>query len=92
MDSLNPESPPQLEVPMQRAPRVWKFWGTLLWGLVVFGAMFAGQIAVVFYFVFKPGGPADFEQAPEIHHADAIGQRERALRKLCSRTPAGRRP
>lgn len=66
MDSLNPESPPPLEVPTSRPPRVWKFWGTLLWGFVVFAAMFAGQIAVVLYFVLKPGGPADFQQAVKL--------------------------
>ena len=41
MDSLNPDHPPVLVAPA-KPPRVWKFWGTLLWGLVVFGAMFAG--------------------------------------------------
>ena len=49
MDSLNPDllagSPPVL--PVQRAPRIWKFWGTALWGLFMFAAMFVGQIAVV---------------------------------------------
>src|SRR5262249_55553886 len=62
MDSLNPDHPPILVAPA-KPPRVWKFWGTLLWGLVVFGAMFAGQIAVVLYFVMNQSGPADFEQA-----------------------------
>jgi hypothetical protein len=63
MDSLNPQNPPPLAVPAVRPPRVWKFWGTLLWGFVVFAAMFAGQIAVVLFFVFKQGGTVDFEQA-----------------------------
>lgn len=62
MDSLTPENPPVLVTPA-KPPRVWKFWGTLLWGLVVFAAMFAGQIAVVLFFVLKPGGPVDLEQA-----------------------------
>jgi len=66
MDSLNPDSLPPLEAPTARPPRVWKFWGTLLWGFVVFAAMFAGQIAVVLYFVLKPGGPVDFEQAVRV--------------------------
>ena len=26
------------------APRVWKFWGTAVWGLLIFVAMFLGQI------------------------------------------------
>ena len=49
MDSLDPASSAALApvIPVQRPPRIWKFWGTALWGLVVFGAMFAGQMAVV---------------------------------------------
>ena len=47
MDSLNPESPPfTVAASLARPPRVWKFWGTALWGLFIFAAMFAGQIAV----------------------------------------------
>lgn len=59
MDSLNPEIPPVLIAPAPPAPHVWKFWGTVLWGLVVFAGMFVGQIAVVIFFVFRGGGPAD---------------------------------
>ena len=40
-------SPPAAVTPAERPPRVWKFWGTALWGLFVFAAMFVGQIAVV---------------------------------------------
>jgi hypothetical protein len=39
-----------------RPPRVWKFWGTLLWGLFIFAAMFAGQLAVIAWFVLRQGG------------------------------------
>src|ERR1700723_4470575 len=46
-------------IPSQRPPRIWKFWGTLLWGLFVFAAMFVGQVAVVAYFVLRQGGPID---------------------------------
>jgi uncharacterized protein len=56
MDTLSPEDPPVLVAPAGPAPRVWKFWGTALWGFVVFAAMFAGQIAVVVFFVMKGGG------------------------------------
>ena len=58
MDSLNPESP-AIVTSAPRPPKVWKFWGTALWGLFVFAAMFAGQIAVVAFFMVWQGGPID---------------------------------
>ncbi len=42
-----------------REPRVWKFIGTSLWGLVLFGAMFVGQVGVVAWFLWSGGGPID---------------------------------
>ena len=42
-----------------REPRVWKFSGTSLWGLVLFGAMFVGQVAVVAWFLWTSGGEMD---------------------------------
>jgi len=42
-----PVSPPGKD----REPRVWKFIGTSLWGLALFGAMFAGQLAGVLWFL-----------------------------------------
>ena len=45
------------------APRVWKFWGTTLWGLFIFAAMFLGQVAVIVYFVLRQGGSFDVAQA-----------------------------
>lgn len=57
MDSLASESPPAL--PIVRPPRIWKFWGTTLWGLFIFAAMFAGQLAVVAWFVLRQEGDAD---------------------------------
>ncbi len=52
---IAPVSPPG----KSREPRVWKFIGTSLWGLVLFGAMFVGQIAVVAWFFWSGGGPID---------------------------------
>ena len=52
---LAPVSPPG----EGRAPRVWKFIGTSLWGLALFGAMFLGQIAVVAWFLISRGEPLD---------------------------------
>jgi membrane protease YdiL (CAAX protease family) len=50
-------------IPGQRPPRIWKFWGTVLWGLFVFAAMFIGQVAVVVYFVLRQDGPIDVAAA-----------------------------
>ena len=53
MDSFNPERPPPLAVSVERPPRIWKFWGTALWGLFIFAGMFVGQAAVIGYFVLR---------------------------------------
>ena len=64
MDSLDPAGPPVDRHPnARRPPRIWKFWGTSLWGLFVFAAMFAGQIAVVAWFVLRREGPIDLAAA-----------------------------
>ena len=57
MDSINPANPRVTIAPAHGRPRAWEFWGTALWGLVVFAAMFVGQIAVVLFFVLERGGP-----------------------------------
>jgi membrane protease YdiL (CAAX protease family) len=65
MDALNPEDAATV-MPVasaQRQPRIWKFWGTALWALFVFAAMFVGQIAVVAYFVLRRDGPIDMAAA-----------------------------
>ncbi|MET4329093.1 membrane protease YdiL (CAAX protease family) [Bradyrhizobium sp. i1.15.2] len=56
MDSLNPDHPPLIETP---APRVWKFWGTALWGIAIFAAMFVGQIGAIVYLVWVARDPID---------------------------------
>jgi uncharacterized protein len=63
MDSLDPAGPPVTVTPTPRPPRIWKFWGTALWGLVVFAAMFVGQLAVVAWFVLRREGPIDIAAA-----------------------------
>src|SRR6266853_5433934 len=68
MDSLEDTVLPAAPIPVTgagRQPRIWKFWGTALWGLFVFAAMFVGQIAVVAYFVLRQEGP--FDVAAAIH-------------------------
>jgi uncharacterized protein len=49
-----------------RPPRIWKFWGTALWGVFVFAAMFAGQMVVVAWFVLRREGPIDMAAAIHI--------------------------
>jgi hypothetical protein len=55
MDSLNPANPPVTIAP-ENTSRAWDLWGTMLWGFVVFAAMFVGQIAVIVFFAFEHGG------------------------------------
>jgi uncharacterized protein len=73
MDSLDPASPaaltpevPSPVTPVQRPPRIWKFWGTVLWGLFIFAAMFLGQLAVVAWFVLRQDGPIDVAAATRV--------------------------
>ena len=54
--------PPAIPDP-QRPPRIWKFWGTALWGLFIFAGVFVGQVAVIAYFVLRQGGSFDFAEA-----------------------------
>src|SRR6476659_7444702 len=67
MDSITPTSsvaaPPA--IPDQPRPRIWKFWGTALWGLFIFAGMFVGQIGVVTWFVLRREGPIDI--AASVH-------------------------
>lgn len=66
MDSLNPESPALVVTPAERPPRIWKFWGTALWGLFIFAGMFAGQLAVIGFFLLRQGGPYDMATAVHV--------------------------
>lgn len=65
MDTLSSEiaSASAAVIPSQRPPRIWKFWGTAVWGLLIFAAMFAGQMAVVAWFVLRREGPLDMAAA-----------------------------
>jgi uncharacterized protein len=66
MDSLNPESPPIMEAQAARPPRVWKFWGTALWGLFIVAAMVVGQIVPVALIVFWKMGTIDLSTAAQV--------------------------
>ena len=66
MDQLNPEAQPDMMTPAPHRRRVWKFWGTLLWGLFVALAMVAGQIVVIFYFLMRREEPRDLITASSL--------------------------
>lgn len=68
MDSLNPDHSPLLVTPADAAPRVWKFWGTALWGLFIFVAMFLGQISSVVYLVAHRGEPVTMASLQLVTH------------------------
>ena len=53
-------------VPPVRAPRVWGFWGTAFWGLLVFAAMFAGQFTVLGFFLIAKGAAFDADSVRAI--------------------------
>jgi membrane protease YdiL (CAAX protease family) len=55
MDSFSPARPPLLVTSAEHPPRIWKFWGTALWGLFIFAGMFVGQAVVIAYFVLRQG-------------------------------------
>ena len=63
MDSPETAVPSIAITAAPRPPRIWKFWGTCLWGLFVFAAMFGGQLAVVAWFVLRQEGPLDIAAA-----------------------------
>ena len=59
MHSLNPEHPPSLVVRTPPRRDIWRFWGTALWGVFAFAALFVGQVLVLVYEVLRRGGTAD---------------------------------
>jgi hypothetical protein len=52
--------------PIPRPPRVWKFWGTALWGLFIFAVVLVAQIGTVAWIVLRRGGPLDLSTAAEV--------------------------
>jgi membrane protease YdiL (CAAX protease family) len=56
----------------QRQPRIWKFWGTCLWGLLLFAAMFAGQFALVAVFFIAKGPPFDIASIKAVASAGTV--------------------
>src|ERR1700754_139576 len=56
----------------QRQPRIWKFWGTSLWGVLIFAAMFAGQFALVMAFFLAKGPPFDLASIKAVASAGTV--------------------
>ncbi|HEY3791315.1 MAG TPA: type II CAAX endopeptidase family protein [Bradyrhizobium sp.] len=52
--------------PIPRPPRVWKFWGTALWGAFIFAAMFVGQIVPMLAIVIWRAGKIDMAEAVHV--------------------------
>jgi membrane protease YdiL (CAAX protease family) len=70
-----PESPAAAPAPhpgAQRQPRVWKFWGASLWGLLLFAAMFAGQFLLVAGFFIAKGPPFDLASIKVVARAGTV--------------------
>jgi membrane protease YdiL (CAAX protease family) len=53
VDIPAPTAPAPVKTP--RPPRVWKFWGTVLWGFVIFVALFLGQAVAVGALLWRQG-------------------------------------
>jgi uncharacterized protein len=63
MDTLDPANPAVTIAPAPPQRRIWGFWGTSLWGIFIFAALFGGQMAVVAYFLLGQEGPIDITSA-----------------------------
>jgi membrane protease YdiL (CAAX protease family) len=59
MDSLDPLSPPVTVAPARHEPRTLGFWLTAMWGVIIFVALFAGQLTVIVFFIWRLDGPLD---------------------------------
>src|SRR3979490_2031300 len=68
MDSLDTAGSAALTpvVRTQPPPRIWKFWGTALWGLFIFAVLSVGQLAVVAWFVLRQDGPFNMAAAIQV--------------------------
>src|SRR4051812_39972326 len=70
-----PQSPAAVSAPVaaaQRKPRIWKFWGTSLWGLLLFAAMFVGQFLLVVALFLAKGPPFDLASIRTLASAGTV--------------------
>jgi len=76
MDTLNPASPAaaMIDVASQPTPRVWKFWGTTLWGILIIIAFFIAQLTPIGYFLLRYDGPLDSTAQLEAALIQIVGQ------------------
>jgi membrane protease YdiL (CAAX protease family) len=66
MDTLDPASPVLTMTPAVRQPKILSFWGTALWGVFIFAALFGGQLAVVAYFLLTQDRAIDITSAVHV--------------------------
>ena len=75
MSSLESPASPAAPAPLpgeQRQPRLWKFWGTSLWGLLLFAAMFAGQFLLVAAFFVAKGPPFNLASIKDVASSGTV--------------------
>jgi membrane protease YdiL (CAAX protease family) len=73
MSSLESPAGPAAPLPSAHLqPRIWKFWGTSLWGVLIFAAMFAGQFALVACFFLAKGPPFDIASIKAVASAGTV--------------------
>jgi membrane protease YdiL (CAAX protease family) len=73
MNSIESSTAPAVPLPgADRQPRIWKFWGTSLWGLLLFAAMFAGQFLLVIAFFLAKGPPFDLASIKAVASAGTV--------------------
>jgi membrane protease YdiL (CAAX protease family) len=75
MSSFESPATPATPAPSPGAPvqpRIWKFWGTSLWGLLLFAAMFAGQFLLVAAFFLAKGPPFDTASIKAVASAGTV--------------------
>ena len=73
MNSIESPAAPAMPLPgAPGQPGIWKFWGTSLWGLLLFVAMFAGQFALVVGFFLAKGPPFDLASIKAVASAGTV--------------------
>lgn len=66
-------------LPPAREPRVWKFWGTSLWGLLIFVALFLGQGVTILILLLVQKDTLDFSTFADSIQQVAMGGKALSL-------------